>query len=243
MNFIEHIFSPSRLLVLWQAPDGPDRSHFAIGELRDKGGLVSFSYLTDTEDYRKATELGFVCYPAFRKPDRIYTAGVMDSFLRRLPPRKRGDFTKYLEQWRLPPTATLSDFALLAYSGAKLPTDGFSLAWPLDEVAAPGEILLEVAGFRYQSVGLNELTEGMPVTFVPEPDNAKDSKALRIEAAGRRIGYVKRVQRDAVVKWLAQYDVNANVERINGTPERPVVYVFCRVTHRQSSSLPCAVAG
>lgn len=242
MHVIEHLFIPTRLLLVWQAPDGRDRSLLVVGELRDQGGVISFRYLPDTDDFRKAGELGFVCYPAFRKPEGEYTDGVMDSFLRRLPPRSRGDFTKFLEQWRVPATATLSDFALLAYSGAKLPSDGFSVVWPMDEVMAPGEVLLEVAGFRYQGVGLNELTEGMPVKFISEPDNVKDSKALRVDVAGRRIGYVNRVQRDAVVKWLAHYDVEAYLERFNGTSERPVVYVFCRVTHRQSSSLPRAIA-
>lgn len=242
MHVIEHTFVPTLLLLVWQAPDGRDRSLLVVGELRDQSGVISFHYLSNTDDFRQAVALGFVCYPAFRKQEGEYTDGVMDSFLRRLPPRSRGDFTKFLEQWCLPATAKLSDFALLAYSGAKLPSDGFSLVWPLDEVTAPGEVLLEVAGFRYQGVGLNELTEGMPVKFVSEPDNDKDSKALRIEVGGRRIGYVKRVQRDAVVKWLAQYDVEAYLERFNGTSERPVVYIFCRVTHRRSSSLPRAVA-
>ena len=185
MHVIEHTFVPTRLLLVWQAPDGRDRSLLAVGELRDQNGVISFRYLPNTDDFCKAVELGFVCYPAFRKHEGEYTDGVMDSFLRRLPPRSRGDFIKFLEQWCLPATADLSDFALLAYSGAKLPSDGFSLVWPLDEVTAPGEVLLEVAGFRYQGVGLNELTEGMPVKFVCEPDNDKDSKALRIEVGGQ----------------------------------------------------------
>lgn len=243
MHLIEHTFTPTRLLLVWQAPDGRDRTLLVVGELRDQGGVVSFRYLPDTEDFRKAVDLGFVCYPAFRKHDGEYTDGVMDSFLRRLPPRSRGDFSKFLEQWRLPATATLSNFALLAYSGAKLPSDGFSVVWPLEEVKAPGEVLLEVAGFRYQGIDLNELSVGMPVSFVPEPENPKDNMALRIEANGRRIGYVKRLQRDAVVNWLAHYDVDAFIDRFNGTAERPIVYVFCRLSQRWAGNMPHKVAG
>jgi len=243
MNLIEHTFSPTRLFVLWQAADGHDRSHFVIGELRDESGMISFRYLPESEDFRKAVELGFVCYPAFRKRDRVYTEGVMDTFLRRLPPRKRGDFTKYLEQWRLPATAPLSDFALLAYSGGKLPTDGFSVIWPLDEVKAPGEVLLEVAGFRYQGIGVSELSVGMPVFFVPEPDNKFDPQALRVEAGGKRVGYVKRQQHDAVADWLEQYHLEAFIERFNGTAERPVMYLFCRLTQRKPDSLPRSAFG
>jgi hypothetical protein len=244
-HLIEHIFTSTRLFLLWQAPEGADRSHFVVGELRDEEGGISFRYLTNTEDLSKAVTLGFECYPAFRKQDRIYTEGVMDSFMRRLPPRKRGDFTKYLEQWRLTADATgsLSDFALLAYTGGKLPTDGFSVVWPLDEIEAPGEILLEVAGFRYQDVELDELSVGMPVSFFPEPDNQYDSQAIRVDAGGKRIGYVKRQQCDAVARWLERYHVEAFLERFNGTAERPVVYVFCRLSQRKPETMPHTAVG
>ena len=243
MHFIEHTFAPTRLLLVWQAPDGRDRSLFVIGELTERGGVVSFRYLADTDDFRKAVEQGFVCHPAFPKREVKYTDGVMDVFMRRLPPRSRSDYSKYLDQWRLPATSALTDFAMLAYSGAKLPSDGFSVVWPLDEVTAPGEVLLEVAGFRYQSIALDELSVGMPVTFAPEPDNERDSNALRMEVDGRRIGYVKRAQRDAVMNWLTHYHVDAVLERFNGTDERPIVYVFSRLTGRQPEVLPCRAAG
>lgn len=243
MHFIEHTFAPTRLLLVWQAPDGRDRTLFVIGELTECGGIVSFRYLADTDDFRNAVEEGFVCHPAFPKHDVEYTGGVMDVFMRRLPPRSRSDYSKYLEQWRLPATSVLTDFAMLAYSGAKLPSDGFSVVWPLDEVAAPGEVLLEVAGFRYQNIGLDELSVGMSVTFAPESDNKWDTNALRMEVDGRRIGYVKRAQRDAVMNWLTHYRVDAVLERFNGTAERPIVYVFCRLTERQPDALPRRAAG
>lgn len=244
-HLIEHIFTPRRLYLLWQAPDGQDRSHFVVGELRDEDGGITFRYLANTEDFRKAVTLGFECYPAFRKQDRIYAEGVMDSFMRRLPPRKRGDFTKYLEQWRLPADATgsLSDFALLAYSGGKLPTDGFSVIWPLDEVKAPGEVLLEVAGFRYQDIDLGDLTVGTPVRFVRETDNAFDPNAIRVEMDNKRIGYIKRQQLSAVTNWLEQYHIEAFLERFNGTSDRPIVYVFCRLTQRRPESLTRSAVG
>lgn len=239
MSLIEHTFSPTRLLLLWQAPEGVDnRSHFVVGELRNQSGSITFRYLPDSDDYHKATELGFEGYPAFRKRDRVYSEGVMESFARRLPPRKRGDFPRYLEQWRLPADADLSDFELLGYSGGKLPTDGFSVVWPLDEVSAPGEILLEVAGFRYQGVGLDELSAGDPVRFVPEPDNQYDQHAIRIESRGRRIGYVKRQQQDAISRWLTQYHVESYIERFNGTADRPVVYLFCRIGEQAAEKIP-----
>lgn len=243
MQLIEHTIEPRRLLLVWQAPDGKERTRLVVGELLRESDTVTFRYLTQTEDFERARELGFSCYPAFRKTDRVYTEGVMDTFMRRLPPRKRGDFAKYLQQWRLVPEKTLSDFALLAYSGARLPTDGFSIDWPLSEVEAPCELLIEVAGFRYQDdVSVDELSVGMPVTFRHEPENIHDNKALAVEWNGRRIGYVKRTQREAVMRWLRDYDIEANIERLNGTKERPVVYLFCRLREKGTVDLPRQVA-
>jgi hypothetical protein len=134
-----------------------------------------------------------------------------------------------LEKFRLSPDADLSDFALLGYSGAKLPSDSFSVLWPMDDITAPAEVLLDVAGFRYQNVSMKDLSIGMMVSFIPEPENEIDNGAIRIETSGRRIGYVKRAQCDAVRTWIDRYVIEAQLERFNGTPERPVIYVFCRL--------------
>ena len=56
-----------------------------------------FRYLDNKEDFTNAIKEGFVCYPAFRKLNQEYSEGVLETFLRRIPPRKRGDFNKYLE--------------------------------------------------------------------------------------------------------------------------------------------------
>lgn len=243
MRLIEHTIEPHRLLLVWQAPDGKERTRFVVGELLREGDMVTFCYLTQSDDFKRARELGFSCYPAFRKTDRVYTEGVMDTFMRRLPPRKRGDFAKYLQQWRLVPDNTPSDFALLAYSGARLPTDGFSIDWPLSEVEAPCELLIEVAGFRYQEdISVAELSVGMPVRFRHEPENIHDRDALAVEWCDRRIGYVKRTQREAVMGWLRDYDVEANIERVNGTKERPVVYLFCRIREKGTAAFPNQIA-
>lgn len=117
------------------------------------------------------------------------------------------------------------------------------MVWPLDEVKAPGEVLLEVAGFRYQGVDLNEMKVGTPASFVLEPENKQDNKAIGIHVGGRRIRYVKRLQRDAVAHWLTHYHVEAFLERFNGTPKRPIIYVFCRLAERHPIALARTAAG
>jgi len=95
MNLISHIDTPNRLLLVWQSPEGTERNRFVVGEvcLDDKGYI--FRYLVDTEQFDNACTEGFTCYPAFPKTNQEYREGILETFLRRMPPRKRGDFGKY----------------------------------------------------------------------------------------------------------------------------------------------------
>jgi hypothetical protein len=232
VNCIKRIINPNRLLLVWQAPGGKSRIRHVVGELFLREGGVVFRYLSDTQEFQKAKAEGFVCYPAFRKIGQEYTQGVLDSFLRRLPPRKRGDFNKYLEQWRLAPNVEISDFALLGHTGAKLPNDGFSLINPFDEHNPPNEFYIEVAGFRYyqENISIDDIEVGMKAVFIAEPDNEHDSNAVMIEVLGKKIGYVNKAQSKALRHWLTYCSIDACIERKNGTSERPLIYIYGQVT-------------
>lgn len=236
MNTIEHIREPHRLLLIWQAAEGK-RSRHAVAELvRPENGPVRLRYLTDTPDYRAASNEGFFNFPAFRKPTQTYDLGVVETFMRRLPPRTRGDYAQYLEKFRLRPETGISDFALLAYTGAKLPSDGFSILDPLEDVRAPCEILLEVAGFRHvANIAPTEVSEGQSVQFVAEPDNTTDAQAVAIYLGKAKIGYVPCQQAPAVKHLAKAGAIEAVVERVNGQPERPVIHLFTRL--RQATSM------
>ncbi len=230
MNLIQHANQPSRLLLVWQPPEGKPRTRLVVGELCMENNSYKFHYLENTTDFTKAREEGFVCYPAFPKLDQDYNVGVLETFLSRIPPRKRGDFNKYLEQWRLAPDVDIPDFALLGHTGAKLPNDGFSLINPFDYTDAPFEFYIEVAGFRYQkNINLDDISVDMAVNFIAEPDNSFDPQAVKIETLGRIIGYVNKIQSPAFTRWLEHYSITACIERLNGTEDRPLIYIYGRV--------------
>lgn len=232
MNFIEHVLEPKRLLLVWQAPEGSSRrSRYAVAELVRQGDeQVRFQYLVDTPDFKSACAEGFVNFPAFRKVEQSYDLGVADTFIRRLPPPTRGDYAQYLEQFRLRPDTKISEFALLAYTGAKLPSDGFSIINPLDRVDVEGELLIEVAGFRHASqVPMESLRPGVFVQFAPEPTNAYDADALAVLVRGQKIGYVPRQQARAVREQYEGGSISAQIERLNGSSERPLVYLFAAI--------------
>lgn len=231
MNYIEHVHEPERLLLIWQPTELP-RTRYGVAELRRPadGGRVVFRYLAETPDFDAASERGFVVFPAFRKTEQTYDLGVLETFMRRLPPRSRGDYAQYLEQFRLRPETVASDMALLGCTCARLPSDGFSLIDPFEDVVAPCEALIRVAGFQYTStISRDDLHIGDPATLQEEPDNPHDPFALAIYVDGVRIGHVARQQAVGLGRLARARAIDLTVERINGQPDNPNIYLFARI--------------
>ena len=239
--WIEYVDEPARLILAWQAPDPEkDRLRWAVGELSRTTGVATFRYyygdeLTRLNSGRRQDELpasGFRGYPAFdvrNTPSGVFSDGVLESFLRRVPPRSRTDFPRYLEHFRVRSSNGLAPFALLAVTETKLPSDGFSLIDPLDPAADRRDFVFEVAGHRHYPDSRAGLTEGQAVRLARDPTNAHDPHAVRVEADGRLIGFVNRLQAPTVGRWLDARAVSASLLRLNGTPDQPRAFVFLRV--------------
>ncbi len=74
-------------------------------------------------------------------------------------------------------------------------------------IAPPRTVLLQaspVAGFQYHEgeAVWAALREGLALDLVREQDNLHDGKAVRVEWAGRKLGYVPRVENHAVAQLL-----------------------------------------
>lgn len=230
MRFIQHIVEPERLLLAWQSSDEMYRTRYVVAELKRIGNETTLSYLAGTKDFADAKSIGFDSYPAFRDTNKIHH-NVQDVFMRRLPPRSRGDFTHYLERLRLKPELKISDFALMGYSGAKLFSDGFSLIHPFDNIAGSCEFLIEVAGFRHMPSNDHSLLKvGDQISFSPEFNQAVQEEAIRIEVGGAHIGYVNRCLVPTFSKLLSdKTPMSAWIEKLNGTSDKPVVYLFVEI--------------
>lgn len=235
MKYISHIIEPSNLYLCWQGPEKGGRSRYIVGELLRKGEDVAFRYLVESDDFKRASEIGFTNYPAFRKVNSsLIERGVLESFMRRLPPRTRGDFGKYLEQFRIPSDMQISDFALLGYTGAKLPTDGFSIVFPFGEYRKECEFMMEVAGYRYsKSIELDSIRINDPVSIKPDIDNEHDKEAVSIVYKSKKIGYIPRSLLPSFKTWFKEKaKIFVNIERINGSANRPLIYLFVSVKPR-----------
>jgi|HubBroStandDraft_3_1064219.scaffolds.fasta_scaffold189887_2 hypothetical protein len=237
-HWIETVVEPDRLFLAWQASDlSGSRYRWAIGEIARRGGSHTFRYFLDGAEFadlnggKAFSELraeGYVGYPAFELGPEVFEHNVMSAFGRRLLARARSDYADYLEHFRLSPVVPVSDFALLGLTGAKLPSDGFSIVDPMEDTRPARDVFLEVAGYRHYA-GAAPIHEGASVSFAAEPQNAFDANAVRIEVDGGLIGYVNRLRTAAFKTWISQGRLTGFIERLNGRPEHPRAFVFVRV--------------
>jgi len=231
-HFIDHIIEPDFLWLSWQAPAAqPDRMRRFVGKLIRRGDNADLVYLRDSEDFRIARERGFKEYPGL-STDVYQHPGVLPTFMKRLPPRTRTDFGRYLESIRIQPDARISDFALLGYSGAILPDDEFTLIHPFDTAIPPFEMLIPVQGYRYYQNNLpcSSVSPDMEAEFRPEPHNPHDPLAIQVYIKNALCGYVSRGLARQFIEWLAKgYHLSAVVERSNGSSDRPMMFLFVTV--------------
>ena len=230
MRYIEHIVEPDRLLLSWQTAG--ERLRMFVAELiRSGDNDADLVYLKESEDFSRAKSLGFEDYPGFDIKKDVHK-NVLTSFMKRLPPRSRGDFGRFLEALRIKPDAEITNFALLGYSGAKLPDDDFTVIHPFKNASPPFELLLPIQGYQHyqEQLPLTELSEDMQAAFEVEPDNPTDPEAIKIIIDGIRVGYVCRGLTVSFHKWMQSgLTISAYVERINGTGQDPKVYLYVSV--------------
>lgn len=230
---IEYLVEPESLLLVWQQRDeeATDRTRRVVGEITRESttGNVELNYLHGTPDFEAAQAAGFLGYPAFKLSQKTHNQGVLETFVRRLPPRKRGDFAAYLTNHWLAYPFELTDFALLGYTGAKLPGDGFTLVPAFNPRDIPCDCVMEVAGTRYKIDQLDSLSLGDTLTLEPEPSNPVDSNALMVKKGDLALGYVNRALLPTVHAWMDNATIEVSIIKKNGKPSRPLLYVLLKV--------------
>ena len=91
--------------------------------------------------------------------------------------------------------------------------------------AATRRILLQespLAGFQYHEGERlwPHLREGQPLTLSREPDNPRDSRAVRIDWQGHKLGYLPQVENTAVSQLLDRGErIGARIARLGETPD------------------------
>lgn len=228
MNLLSEIREPSRLLLTWQPPETSQhaRTRRVVAEIQEEDGALVLRYLPGTPDYNAALECGFSGYPAFHPSTVEHRTGVGEALSRRLPPRKREDFGDFLAKHRLPDPFRYSDLALLGYTGGALPSDGFALVPDFPDSPGAFDYITELAGVRYvYGLNLSGVRVGDELQFALDRENTVDRDAVFAVHKGKPLGYVNRALRQRLAKWASTGQLTAKVERLNGKPDRPLIYV------------------
>lgn len=228
MRKIEHVIKPNSLWLTWQP--NPGASRYLVGQFKSINGLVTFEYRTETSEFKKAQEKGFVGFPSFKINREVYEDRVLEPFLRRLPPKSRTDFEEYLQSHMLPSNIKGNDLSLLAHTGAKFPGDGFCILPDLSSFNGKFEYLLEVAGTRYRDkADFESISVGEPVDFVPEPENEYDENAIKIFHKAGHIGYVNRVLCEPLLQKIKKKKLVASIAKISKIDENYSIYILLEV--------------
>jgi hypothetical protein len=232
MHLISHLIEPSKLLITWQSADKEHRTCYIIGELtRTPDNHVSLTYLVNSTDFKNAKTYGFEPYAAFPNIHETHHQGVLEAFMRRLPPKSRADYGQYLEGFRIKADSTLSDFALLGYTGAKLPSDGFAIINPFDNINTPFDCLIEVAGYRYNQ--MDDVPMKHDITFKIGHYSETNELMIEIFLDDHRIGYITRALIEPFQQWINDKRIeNAWIEKKNGTSLQPVIYFYLNIAKK-----------
>ncbi len=230
MGTIEHVFEPSRLLLVWHhSDDTRPRHRRVVAELIKTDDDVIFRYLSKSPDFTAAIDEGFNGFPAFPlNPSNTSYPGALDVFVRRLPPRKREDYREYLAQYNLPVGFSGSDFSLLGYTGARLASDTFELCPDLAGAQSPVDFVIEVSGAGYYQDQVSKVAEGDAVQLEPEPGNELDSNAVMIVHREGKIGYVNKALSRGIANLMNAGRIEANVIKVGSRRGKSRVLILVR---------------
>lgn len=238
MKLLNYIIEPKKLLIAWQhLQEGKSSGkRYIVGELKKVENNVELHYFNQTEDFEKALKFGFSGFSIFSKDEKKHLSNIMEVLSRRVPSTQRSDFDDFLRYYRINPECKneISEFALLGYTGAKLPGDGFSFIHTFENATVPCEIVIKVAGARYYCEELKNLEDlkDISVFFEAETDNEDDPDAIVIKTKdSKKIGYVNRGQTKIFKKWIENKNsIEAHIERINGALDRPNLLLYVKIT-------------
>lgn len=240
MRLINTIADIETVLISWMEPyqgENQKRKRYVIGKLSKNGDDADLTYFLDTEDFKEAKEKGFRGFESFKitKESHLNVMGLLNY---RLPPKKRADFSQFLESIYISPNLKeeISYFSLLGYSGGKLPDDTYSFYNDYTNIKLPIEIYTEVTGLchrqNWRSL-FESMNVGDNVTLELEPDNKFDSNAVKVLFQDNHIGYINRVQSKFYSNWIKQQClVESFIARKNGTKERPKLFLFVQISNK-----------
>ncbi|WP_179381138.1 HIRAN domain-containing protein [Jannaschia marina] len=214
-----------RAHLVWRNPHTGDGEHqYVVGELEQRPHRLGFHYLRE-DLLAPAIAAGFEGYVGLPLHSTELDFLASKVLIRRLPPIGRSDFPELLRRFGLPTDQSYPDLTLLAYTGAKLSSDGFSICETFDGFEGAFSYVFDVSRTR-SFLDFNELVIGETILFENEPTNEVSPNAVRLSREDwEAVGYINQLQAKTVCSWLQNGIVNATVFRVNGRLHYPSLFV------------------
>lgn len=196
---------------------------------------MSFQYLRDTPEFETARSEGFKEYIGIPM-DRNDTSDAINTLGRRLLNPERPDYAGFLERFGLSIEHNLPTLSLLAYTGAKLTSDSFSVADTFEDFDRNFQYIFDVTGRRHAKTHTPSPQVGDTVIFRAEPQNQHDEFAVELfDADENRFGYINSCQAKAVNQWFSEGSITGQVFRENGRIEYSCLFVIANITPSMAS--------
>ncbi len=230
-RYVENIIEPKELFLMWKDEGG---GRHKVGVLKED----LFTYLPkDSGEMQEALNSGFQGFPAFDL-DKLEHKNPLPVFMRRCPPKDRRDFDKYLKAFSLNPESddvqNMSDFTLLGYTGAYVPSNPFNLINPFSDQAQSFEFVMQVAGAHHNYFNTHSLDEdmkGKDLQAKKEPNNNFDPNAIVLTLDEEKFGYIQRGLNTSFINWLEKDRIESiNISRVNGSAQHPYAYTFVKIS-------------
>ena len=191
------------LYLIWH--DKVSKKQYIVGTL-SKNGKYEFEY---NEEVDLAIKNGFTLLTAFPKREKYECETLFPAFLSRLPDKKRSDIANILNKYGL---AEYDAYQLLKRSGAKLPIDDIYFIDPIFDINDKFERTFPIAGSRYYmncNNGNNcakncDLKIGDKLSLELEPENERDSNAVKILYNDKILGYIPRYYSENVTRIIKE---------------------------------------
>ena len=210
------------LYLAWREGQGKRRHVVGVIKKNATQGVRFSYYLKNVEEAKKD---GFSPYTEFPDISKVYTENVLEVFGQRITKSERSDISDFLDFWEIDPKYRDDKYYLLAHTQGLSPSDNFEF---LADYSPSKKLrfLTDLASLSTFSLPANTVKIGDVLSYVLEPENKFDSKAVKVFHGQNSIGYIKKIHSRVFYK-ISKNHLKLTVKAIeqNGVIKRIFVKV------------------
>lgn len=223
-----------KLLVSWKGPKS--KKNFFVGLLSKNftpSGL-NYKFIYIQEIVLQAKEEGFMPFVGLKDLNKEYCSDkLFPVFERRLPSQSRNIFKKFIDEYQLQKSNTVT-WEYLKITKGRTATDNLSFLEPVYIENGKLTYIGEIAGWSFTKNNNINLKVNEQVILGNEEKNTEDKKAVEIinpENKNVRVGYIQKPFNKVFYSLLKKgYFLSGYIESIDSYDGRPTIAVEEKVS-------------